>query len=155
MTEPTEQKNISRRTVVKGAAWAAPVIAVAVAAPLAAATVVLVATSIGATTTSPIVNQVGRIRPFGIDANGDDGKFPAGQTFTLTSAELDFDSIITSITGGTVTKTGTGTWIITPAADVVAVDIRFTSSVAGSYTLVSNGPVSSGTSWGGSVIEPA
>ena len=51
----------TRRTVVKAAAWAAPVVAAAVAVPIVSATVEPPeATSIGATTTSPQVGNVGR-----------------------------------------------------------------------------------------------
>lgn len=147
--------SVKRRSVVKAAAWAAPVVATAVAVPRISATVdpePEEATSIGATTTSPQVGNVGRIRPFGIDPLGDDGFLPDGQTFTLASASLDFNTIITSITGGIITPDGEGLWLLTPNSGSVDVDIRFTSPVPGSYTLTSNGPVDMGQAWGGTVI---
>ncbi|MFT4050815.1 MAG: hypothetical protein QM677_01045 [Microbacterium sp.] len=152
MTDSTEKTSISRRSIVKGAAWAAPVIAVAVTAPLAAATVVAVATSVGITTSSPYTGNNGRIEVFGIDADGDDATFPDGQTFTITSSELDFDSIVTSITGGTITSLGDGVWLITPDSDATSVVIKFNSSVTGSYTVTSLGPIAEGTSSTGNVL---
>lgn len=155
MTENIDKtEGIDRRSVIKAAAWAAPVVAVAVSAPMAAATTVEPeeAESIGATTTSPQVGNVGRISPFGIDPLGDPGLFPAGQTFTLTSSTLDFDSNVLSITGGSLQLVGPGEWLITPLPDSTAVDIRFNSPVPGTYTLTSNGPIDAGQTWGGTVV---
>ncbi len=149
----SEARGTARRTVLVTAAWAAPIVAGGVAVPaLSASEPPVEATSIGATTTSPLVGNVGIIRPFGIDPGGDDGAFPDGQTFTLTSSNLDFSSIVTSITGGTITPTGSGTWLITPNPGVTNVDIRFNSPNTGTYTLTSNGPVDAGQTWGGSVL---
>lgn len=131
----------SRRTVVKTAAWAVPVVAVAASAPFAAASVEPEqASSIGGTTTSPIVGNVGRLEVFGIDPSGDDGFFPAGQTF-LVSADFDFGAMVTSITGGTITQNTDNTWILTPNPGVVKVAIRFVSTEAGPYEVASRGPV--------------
>lgn len=147
---------MKRRSVVKAAAWAAPVVAVAVSAPMASASVEPPeeATTIGATTTSPFVGNVGIIRPFGLAPNGEDGFFPNGQTFTLTS-DLDFNSIVTSISGGTITQVSPGVWLVTPDPGSTAVDIRFNSPSAGTYTLTSDGPADAGRSWGGTVSAPA
>lgn len=142
----------SRRTVITAAAWAAPVIAVAAAAPKAAASPEPEeATSIGATTTSPFTNAVGLISAFGIDDLGADGFLPDGQTFTLSSSTLDFDAIITSITGGTIAPSGAGSWLITPNPGATRVSISFNSPTTGSYTLHNNGPADGGPDWTGQV----
>lgn len=154
MTEPKDAltRDVRRRSVIKAAAWTAPVVAAAAVVPKAAASVPPVkASSIGARTDSPNVGDTGHITPTGIDPNGDPGFFPAGQTFTLTSSDLDFDSIVTSVVGGTLTKTGQGSWLITPNAGVTSVDIKFRSTTTGSYVLTSNGPVMTGNTWNGAV----
>lgn len=144
----------SRRTFTKAAAWATPVIAAAATAPMAATSTEPPeeATSIGGTSTSPKVGNVGFIRPQGLDPNGNEGYFPNGQTFRLLSSDLDFDTIVTAITGGTIVKLSDGEWLITPDDGVTSVNIAFNSPVPGSYRLVSEGPVDPGQSWGGTVL---
>ncbi len=141
--ENLEPQGTSRRTVIKGAAWAAPVVAVAAAVPLASASPEPeIAESIGGTTSSPRVGNVGRVEVFGLDAAGDDSYFPAGQTFTLTSADFDFEASVISISGGAISAgPGANQWTITPNSGSVRVNIRFNSSTPGSYTLSSNGPI--------------
>lgn len=158
MTDPQDALNhgMKRRSVIKAAAWTAPVVAAATAVPWAAASTPPVeATSVGATTTSPLVNNFGRIEVFGIAPNGDNGFFPDGQTFTVASTDLDFSQIVTSVTGGTFTSDGAGKWTITPASGSTDVKIIFKSGTAGTYTVTSNGPVTPGNTWNGSVVEPA
>lgn len=85
------ERQIQRRTVIKGAAWSVPVIAAAVATPLAAASVTPPpATSAQVTaTTDPTVGSntsfsaLGQVYDNGV---GDyvDGTLPAGTLFTLT-----------------------------------------------------------------------
>ncbi|KAB1661091.1 hypothetical protein F8O07_03805 [Pseudoclavibacter sp. CFCC 13796] len=157
MTENNEKAGLSRRTIIKAGAWAAPVVAIAAAAPMSAAAStdpLPEATSIGATTTSPFVNEFGRIEVFGQDATAEDGFFPTGQIFTLTSADLDFNAIVTSITGGTITPSGANTWIITPNSGANIVKIRFSSPVPGSYSVSTSGPATGGP-WGGNVSAKA
>jgi hypothetical protein len=150
--ENLEPQGTSRRTVMKGAAWAAPVVAVAAAVPMAAASPEPVeATAIGATTTSPFVNAVGLIRPFGIDDGGADAFLPDGQTFTLESSDLDFNTIVTSVTGGTLSQVGPGEWLITPTPGTLEVRINFNSPTTGSYVLTNNGPAEGGPTWNGQV----
>lgn len=148
-------QSTQRRTVLKAAAWGAPAVAIATAVPSAKANVPspepVEAVSVGGTTTSPFVNAVGLIRPFGIDDAGAAAFFPDGQTFTIQSADLDFSSIITGVSGGTVTASGAGTWLITPNPGVTSVDINFNSPIPGTYSLISNGPVEQGNSWQGAV----
>lgn len=147
--------DLKRRSVVKAAAWAAPVVAVAVAAPVHATSheEPVEATSIGVDATSPRVNGNGRIRPYGIDADLNDAYFPDSQTFTLTSSDLDFNAIVTSITGGVITPSGSGVWLIIPNSGATSVDIRFNSPTVGSYTVTSNGPVLPSGSWNGAVLS--
>ncbi|VEI02996.1 Uncharacterised protein [Acidipropionibacterium jensenii] len=102
------------------------------------------------TTTSPYTGGVGNIEVFGIDDNGARGYFPNSQTFTISSSQLDFSSNIESISGGTCTPAGDGTWTINPNPGSVYVQILFRSSVTGTYTVVSNGPVT-GQNGGGTV----
>lgn len=151
--EAKTPRHTSRRAVVTTAAWAVPVVAVTAAAPFAAASPEppKLAQSIGGTTSSPIVNNVGRVEVFGLDANGDDGYFPAGQTFVLT-ASFGFGSTVTSISGGTLTQTSPTTWTLTPNPGVVKVTIRFNSSVVGTYSVKSQGPVDPTWSSNGSVL---
>lgn len=89
MTRPTSSPDglnagVSRRTVVKGAAWSLPVIAVAVAAPLAAASGPAEATfwATGATV-SVVSGNVTNYTLEGNDANGNLATLPVGSTVTI------------------------------------------------------------------------
>lgn len=147
------QQGLSRRTVVAGAAWAVPVIAVASAAPMAAAaSEPVVATSFGGTATSGNVNQNRFMRVFGLDDDLNEAFFPAGQSFTLTSTGIDFNTVISSITGGTIS--GSGPWTVTPDSGSTAVQINFNTPTPGTYRIESNGPVGAGDGYSGSISEP-
>lgn len=118
MTE--ENKGLSRRTVVKGAAWSVPVIAAAVATPLAAASTTLDLTITG--------NCAGQFRAAGLASNilnaltGLLGLDPATRTFTVTAGS-------TAVPAGTtflLSNSGVlnvGLITVTGALDVSALDI--------------------------------
>lgn len=79
--ENTNSKGFSRRTVVKGAAWSVPVIAAAVATPLAAASV----TDVGAFSVDGDCGTLGLLFPgFEITA-GPSAPLPAGTVITITA----------------------------------------------------------------------
>lgn len=118
MTE--ENKGFSRRTVVKGAAWSVPVIAAAVATPLAAASTTLDLTITG--------NCAGQFRAAGLASNilnaltGLLGLDPATRTFTITAGT-------TAVPAGTtflLSNSGVlnvGLITVTGALDISALDI--------------------------------
>lgn len=118
MTE--ENKGLSRRTVVKGAAWSVPVIAAAVATPLAAASTTLDLTITG--------SCAGQFRAAGLASNilnaltGALGLDPATRTFTVTAGS-------TAVPAGTtflLSNSGVlnvGLITVTGALDVSALDI--------------------------------
>jgi len=118
MTE--ENKGLSRRTVVKGAAWSVPVIAAAVATPLAAASTTLDLTITG--------NCAGQFRAAGLASGilntltGVLGLDPATRTFTVTAGT-------TAVPAGTtflLNNSGllnVGLITVTGALDVSALDI--------------------------------
>ena len=142
--ENLEPQGTSRRTVMKGAAWAAPVVAVAAAVPMAAASVVepeeAVGVFVGAGSQANLANAA-RIALTGLDANGLDEFFPDGQTFTVASTFPWDDIVIASITGGTISG-----GIITPNSGATSVVILFRSATPGTYTVTSNGPAGAGES---------
>ncbi|QNA91998.1 MULTISPECIES: hypothetical protein [unclassified Microbacterium] len=85
MTEEIQKnKGISRRTIVKGAAWSVPVIAAAVATPLAAASVV----DVGAFSVDGDCGTLGLLFPgFEITA-GPSAPLPAGTVITITATGI-------------------------------------------------------------------
>lgn len=109
MTE--ENKGLSRRTVVKGAAWSVPVIAAAVATPLASASVLnsdLVASFAGPITlglTLPVVGNVASINTVNtltVTNNGTTAS-PAGATVTVA---YDSSLLTLNITGAGISVLG-------------------------------------------------
>ena len=95
MTEEIQKdKGFSRRTVVKGAAWSVPVIAAAVATPLAAASEV----DLGAFSTSGDCGVLGLIGP-GFTLTAGPEPLPIGTTITITGSGIANIGVF-SITGG-------------------------------------------------------
>ncbi|GHD09786.1 hypothetical protein [Zhihengliuella salsuginis] len=126
MTEQNMKKQgFDRRTVNKAAAWSVPVIAAAVSAPMAAASVV---TQFDVAISSECVGGI-TIPLTSINAFGDPtfeiaaatGTIPVGTTFTLSSAAVLSAGVID--TGGNlldVSLLGDGSLLITTQAEIVA-----------------------------------
>jgi hypothetical protein len=93
---------IERRRVVKGAAWAAPVVAAAVAAPRAAASQGFWDVGVTGTCTTGLLGILGQPQlKFTITAV--QGTVPAGTSFTLTSNSLITVSALLASPGSLVT----------------------------------------------------
>ncbi|WP_313811157.1 hypothetical protein [Glutamicibacter sp.] len=95
MTEQGTKSGIDRRTIVKGAAWAVPVVAAATAVPMASASVPADPADVAVT----VFGQSGQlsrgIETHLIDENFQPVPFPEGTTLTIT---------VTSVDGGTITN---------------------------------------------------
>lgn len=85
MQEDSKAPVLSRRTLVTGAVWSVPVVAVAIATPLAAASVTPPAATFWATgaTVSVVSGNVTNFTVEGSDANGDLALLPAGTSVTI------------------------------------------------------------------------
>lgn len=136
MTEEIQKdKGFSRRTVVKGAAWSVPVIAAAVATPLAAASVV----DVGAFTTSGTCGVLGLIGPgFTLTASAT-APLPIGTTVTITGGGVANIGVF-SVTGGTanVSVLSPTSRQITLTSELPAgatIDFRTTLSISVAFTL--------------------
>lgn len=136
MTEEIQkEKGFSRRTVVKGAAWSVPVIAAAVATPLAAASDV----DLGAFTTAGTCGVLGVIGPgFTLTASAT-APLPIGTTVTITGGGVANIGVF-SVTGGTAdvsVLSGTSRQITLtselPAGATIA--FRTTLSISVAFTL--------------------
>jgi len=131
------QKNsgFSRRTVVKGAAWSVPVIAAAVATPLAAAS----GGDIGAFALDGSCGVLGVLGPgFTLEASATE-PIPAGTTVTITGGGIANIGVF-SVTGGTAAVnvlSPTSTQIVlsapVPAGGTIA--FRTTLSISVAFTL--------------------
>lgn len=136
MTEEIQKdKGFSRRTVVKGAAWSVPVIAAAVATPLAAASVV----DVGAFTTSGTCGVLGVLGPgFTLTASAT-APLPIGTTVTITGGGVANIGVF-SVTGGTasVSVLSPTSRQITLTSELPAgatIDFRTTLSISVAFTL--------------------
>ncbi|GAB3630725.1 hypothetical protein GCM10027421_00780 [Microbacterium shaanxiense] len=120
MTEEIQTKGISRRTVVKGAAWSVPVIAAAVATPLASASTALDLTIVG--------NCSGSFNASGLAGNIVQqlatvlGLQPATRNFTVTAGAtaVPAGTVLTLDNSGVL---NVGLIGVTGALDVSALDI--------------------------------
>ncbi len=85
MQEELDTHGLSRRTLVKGAAWSVPVVAVAVATPLAAASATPPAATFWATgaTVSVVSGNVTNFTVEGSDADGNLALLPSGTSVTI------------------------------------------------------------------------
>jgi hypothetical protein len=124
--DSTPQAGFTRRTLVKGAAWSAPVIALAVAAPAAAASNALPPATFAYTGGSLGVRS-GNVAVFnlnGIDSEGAPAALPSGSAVTV-SPSPGITFVVVSSSGATMVDNGDGsfTFVVT-ATDVSAVLIR-------------------------------
>ncbi|WP_223626583.1 hypothetical protein [Microbacterium sp. EST19A] len=136
MTEEIQKnKGVSRRTVVKGAAWSVPVIAAAVATPLAAASTV----DVGAFSLDGTCGVLGVLGPgFTIQA-GPTTPLPAGTTITITGGGVANIGVF-SITGGTanvnvLSPTSRSIVLTAPLAAGATLAARTTLSISVAFTL--------------------
>jgi len=150
-------KSIKRRTLVKGAAWAAPVIAVATATPLAAASTVEPepsenATSVRVTTGSAITAgewAQGEIQTIDTTTRpATPAVFPENTVITITAPE---GATITLDTAdrmgiGTIEGEGTSTVTITPVPGETTVSYYYTISIPGTATTQVTGDVNGSAS---------
>lgn len=136
MTEEIQkEKGFSRRTVVKGAAWSVPVIAAAVATPLAAASNV----EVGAFTTAGTCGVLGVLGPgFTLTASAT-APLPVGTTIAVTGSGVANIGVF-SVTGGTASVSvlsGTSRLITLTSALPAGATIAFrtTLSISVAFTL--------------------
>lgn len=126
MPDNPHTHDLSRRTLVKGAAWSVPVVAVAIATPLAAASATPAATfwATGATV-SVVSGNVTNFTVEGSDANGNLALLPAG-TSVMIVPDPGVTLQIVNATGIVVTMNPDGsiTGVIT-ASDITNVRIQF------------------------------
>ncbi|WP_350351559.1 hypothetical protein ABS642_20530 [Microbacterium sp. A8/3-1] len=144
MNEDSPSPTLSRRALVKGAAWSVPVVAVAVATPLAAASVPPPAAfwATGATV-SVVSGNATNYTLEGSDSEGELASLPVGSSVTITPDAGVTLAFVSSL-GITVTSNpdGTITAVIT-AADTTNVRIRFrpTGPSGSGYTITTNVPI--------------
>ncbi|PQZ86448.1 hypothetical protein CQ018_19005 [Arthrobacter sp. MYb227] len=137
--------SMNRRTIVKGAAWSVPVVALAVAAPSAAASGNPVAATFWGTsaTASVISGNTTKYVLDGQDALSDPALLPIGSQMTLTPGPGVTLTMVRSSAGVLVEPQTDGSIIVTIiAADITEVDLRFSPvGPAGSgYTITTSVP---------------
>lgn len=118
---------ISRRVIVKTAAWSVPVVAAAAAVPLAAASGELPPATFWGTgaTVSVVSGNVTKYTLEGTDANADAALLPTGSTILIVP-KPGVTITPVSVTGAVATVNSDGSVLYTiVAADVSLVDIRF------------------------------
>lgn len=122
----TPKSGVTRRVLVKGAAWSVPVIAVAVATPVAAASTTLPPATF-AYTGGSLGARSGNVAVFnlnGIDSEGESAALPAGATVTV-SPSPGITFTVVSYSGATMVDNADGTFTFTvTSSDVSAVVIR-------------------------------
>ena len=143
MQENPRAVGVSRRTVVKGAAWSVPVVAVAVATPLAAASgPAAPAATFWATgaTVSVVSGNVTNYTVEGSDANGNLALLPAG-TSVMIVPEPGVSLQVVNATGivTTANPDGSITAIIT-GSDITNIRIQFrpTGPSGSGYSITTN-----------------
>lgn len=136
MTEEIQKNSgFSRRTVVKGAAWSVPVIAAAVATPLAAASVV----DVGAFELDGTCGILGVLGPgFTLQASATEA-LPVGTTVTITGSGVANIGVF-SVTGGTanvdvLSPTSRQITLTTAVPAGATIDFRTTLSISVAFTL--------------------
>ena len=123
----TERKRVSRRTVVRAAAWSVPVLAVAVAAPTAAASVV----DVGAFHIDGTCGVLGLLGP-GFTLTAGSADLPIGTTIQILGSGVA-DIGVFSVTGGTASVavlSGTSRQITLIAALPAGQTIAFRSTIS-------------------------
>ncbi len=142
MPDNPNSRDLSRRTLVKGAAWSVPVVAVAVATPLAAASETPPAATFWATgaTVSVVSGNVTNFTVEGSDANGNLALLPAG-TSVMIVPDAGVTLQVVNAIGIVVTTNPDGsiTGVIT-ASDITNIRIQFrpTGPSGSGYAIMTN-----------------
>lgn len=142
MPDNPNSRDLSRRTLVKGAAWSVPVVAVAVATPLAAASQTPPAATFWATgaTVSVVSGNVTNFTVEGSDADGNLALLPAGTSVMIVPDPGVTLQVVNAI-GIVVTANpdGSVTGVIT-ASDITNVRIQFrpTGPSGSGYAITTN-----------------
>lgn len=147
-----ETSGIARRTVMKGAAWSLPVIALAVSTPLAAASDV----QVGAFHIDGSCGTLGVLGP-GFTLTAGSAPLPVGTTVVITGSGVANIGVF-SVTGGTASVqvlSGTSRQVTLTAALPAAATIAFrtTLSISAAFTL--NAITSLPTGYVGTGSKPA
>lgn len=154
MTEEVQKnKGLSRRAVVKGAAWSVPVIAAAVGTPLAAASGVV---DVGAFSLTGSCGTLGVLGP-GFTLTAGAQPLPVGTTVVITGSGVTNIGLF-SITGGTanvnvLSPTSRSFVLTAPLAAGATVAARTTLSISVAFTL--NGLASLPTGYSGTGAKTA
>lgn len=148
-TTSSPSRSVSRRALVKGAAWSVPVIAVAAATPLAAAST---ATNVGDFALNGTCGVLGLIGP-GFTLTAGSAPLPAGTIINITGSGIANIGVF-SVTGGTATVnvlSGTSRQITltAPLAAGATMDFRTTLSITVAFTLSASTTLPAGFVAGG------
>lgn len=133
--EDNSEKIVSRRTIVKGAAWSVPVVALAVASPAAAASTV----DVGALRLVGSCGTLGVVGPgFTLQA-GPTVPLPAGTTITVTGSGVSNIGVF-SVSGGTaavavLSGTSRQITLTAPLPAGATLAVRTTLSISVAFTL--------------------
>lgn len=135
--QPAAAKSASRRTVLKAAVWAAPIVAVAAAAPLAAASTTPAPRVDGATITASNFGPTERGAVIGlVDSDFNPIAFPGGSTISLTvtgTGSLTVTRVVNGAFSPAVTELTAGTYTLNPNGG--ALNVNFRGPVTGSITV--------------------
>jgi hypothetical protein len=137
-------RSVSRRTLVKGAAWSVPVIAVAAASPLAAAST---ATNVGDFSLAGSCGVLGVLGP-GFTLTAGAAPLPAGTVINITGSGIANIGVF-SVTGGTasvnvLSPTSRQVTLTAPLAAGATLDLRTTLSLSVAFTLNASTTLPSG-----------
>ncbi|MBF4572902.1 hypothetical protein ITJ64_10275 [Herbiconiux sp. VKM Ac-1786] len=147
------EKGLDRRTVMKGAAWSVPVIALAVATPAHAASIV----DVGAFALRGTCGTLGLLGPgFTLQA-GPTTPLPVGTTVTITGSGVANIGVF-SVTGGTATVnvlSGTSRQITLTAALPAGATIAFSTTLSISVAFQLNAVATLPTGYSGTGAKTA
>ena len=137
-TTSSPARSVSRRALVKGAAWSVPVIAVAAATPLAAAST---ATNVGNFAINGTCGVLGVLGP-GFTLTAGSAPLPVGTIINITGSGIANIGVF-SVTGGTATVnvlSGTARQITltAPLAAGATMDFRTTLSISVAFQLTAS-----------------
>ncbi|MBF4457435.1 MULTISPECIES: hypothetical protein [unclassified Pseudoclavibacter] len=116
----------SRRTLLAGAAWSVPAVAITVAAPIAVASTPapLANTWYTGGSTSVVSGNVARFTLTGDDGDGNDSVLPDNSTVVITP-DAGVTIVNTAITGGVLTDNGDGSFTATVDSGVTTLVANF------------------------------
>lgn len=149
--EKLTQTGMKRRTVIKGAAWSVPVIAAAVATPLAAASgePPKDATAYGTAGSTKPGGSPAFFDAYGQDDDGNDAKIPANTVITFSvSPETAAGTVALTTANATLTGPVNGVYTITPVTGTLRVRLKATFPAGTSATIAITGPLGSSSSNG-------